>query len=166
MQQSATGKVKWFDPGKGYGFLESAEGTDLFVHCTALPPGEVLSEGDEVEFTVEESPRGPNAVQVIVLSRSGIPPRSRIDVNRPGYPTKSYGSVGGSLGETKRGTVRRYDGERGFGFIQVEHSNVEVFVHRSAAGRDLSPGDPVEFRIGQGPKGPRAEQVRVVETLR
>jgi CspA family cold shock protein len=64
----ATGKVKWFDDAKGYGFIERAEGEDVFVHYSAIV-GEgyrSLTEGSEVEFDIEEDPKGPRAANVVV----------------------------------------------------------------------------------------------------
>jgi CspA family cold shock protein len=64
----ATGTVKWFDDAKGFGFIERAEGEDVFVHYSAIV-GEgykSLSEGSEVEFDVEEDPKGPRAANVVV----------------------------------------------------------------------------------------------------
>lgn len=57
------GKVKWFNMRKGYGFIESEDGKDVFVHKTSIEKG-FLNEGDEVEFEVEETERGPNAKNV------------------------------------------------------------------------------------------------------
>ncbi|MGC9319042.1 MAG: cold-shock protein [Armatimonadota bacterium] len=64
----ATGTVKWFDDAKGYGFIEREDGEDVFVHYSAIV-GEgykTLTEGSEVEFDVEEDPKGPRAANVIV----------------------------------------------------------------------------------------------------
>ncbi len=64
----ATGTVKWFDDAKGYGFIERADGEDVFVHYSAIV-GEgykTLTEGSEVEFDVEEDPKGPRAANVVV----------------------------------------------------------------------------------------------------
>jgi CspA family cold shock protein len=64
----ATGTVKWFDDAKGFGFIERAEGEDVFVHYSSIV-GEgykSLSEGSEVEFDVEEDPKGPRAANVVV----------------------------------------------------------------------------------------------------
>lgn len=63
------GKVKWFSKEKGYGFIEREEGSDVFVHYSAIQ-GEgfkSLAEGQEVEFDVVEGDRGPQAANVVKL---------------------------------------------------------------------------------------------------
>jgi CspA family cold shock protein len=61
----ATGKVKWFNGQKGYGFIEQEGGTDVFVHVNSLAPGvRSLSENQTVEFEVEQGQKGPQAVNV------------------------------------------------------------------------------------------------------
>lgn len=62
------GKIKWYNPRKGYGFIEDEDGKDIFVHRTAVPQGTFLNEGDEVEFEREESDRGPKAMNVKKIS--------------------------------------------------------------------------------------------------
>ncbi len=58
------GKVKWYNARKGYGFIESEDGTDIFVHRTSIPQGTFLNEGDSVEFEKEEGDKGPKAVNL------------------------------------------------------------------------------------------------------
>jgi len=58
------GKIKWYNPRKGYGFIEGEDGKDVFVHQTALPTGVNLNEEDQVEYEIEESDRGPKAKNV------------------------------------------------------------------------------------------------------
>ena len=61
------GTVKWFNDSKGYGFIQQPSGDDVFVHFSAIS-GEgfrTLSEGEEVEFELRETERGPQASNVI-----------------------------------------------------------------------------------------------------
>jgi len=60
------GTVKWFNEKKGYGFIEQENGQDIFVHFTSItmPGFKTLAEGDEVNFDIEDSDRGPVAKNV------------------------------------------------------------------------------------------------------
>jgi CspA family cold shock protein len=65
----ARGKVKWFSNQKGYGFITLDSGNDVFVHHNAIQ-GEgfrTLEEGQEVEFEVQDSPKGEQAIDVVKL---------------------------------------------------------------------------------------------------
>ncbi len=63
---STTGRVKWFDEKKGFGFIERENGNDVFVHFRAIEGQgfKTLAEGQEVEFDVEDGPKGPQAANV------------------------------------------------------------------------------------------------------
>ncbi|WP_300608276.1 cold-shock protein [Trebonia sp.] len=63
-----TGKVKWYDADKGFGFLTRDDGGEVFVHSTALEPaGTALRPGQRVEFGIAEGRRGTQALQVHLL---------------------------------------------------------------------------------------------------
>ena len=65
----AVGKVKWFNAEKGFGFITSEEGKDIFVHFSAINADgyKTLEEGQTVEFDVVEGDRGPQAANVTVV---------------------------------------------------------------------------------------------------
>lgn len=65
-QERLTGTVKWFSDQKGFGFLSVEGGKDVFVHHSAIEAQgfRTLSEGDRVEFTLENGPKGPAAANV------------------------------------------------------------------------------------------------------
>ena len=62
----ATGKVKWFNNSKGYGFIEKEGGGDVFVHYTAIQGDgfKTLNEGQLVEFEISQGDKGPQAINV------------------------------------------------------------------------------------------------------
>ncbi|AJY74507.1 MULTISPECIES: cold-shock protein [Paenibacillus] len=63
------GKVKWFNAEKGYGFIETEQGGDVFVHFSAIQSEgfKTLEEGQSVEFDIVEGARGPQAANVVKL---------------------------------------------------------------------------------------------------
>ena len=58
------GTVKWYNPRKGFGFIQGEDGSDVFVHRTSIPMGTFLNEGDKVDYETEDSDRGPKAVKL------------------------------------------------------------------------------------------------------
>nr|PZN47711.1 MAG: cold-shock protein [Actinomycetota bacterium] len=68
-----TGKVKWYDPEKGFGFLTRDDGGEVFVHSSALPKGvETLKPGQRVDFGVAEGRRGQQALSVRIVEVPSI----------------------------------------------------------------------------------------------
>ncbi|HXI02868.1 MAG TPA: cold-shock protein [Candidatus Saccharimonadales bacterium] len=66
----ASGKVKWFNNAKGYGFIEQENGKDVFVHYSAIEGAgyRSLEEGQAVEFEISQGPKGPQAANVRPVS--------------------------------------------------------------------------------------------------
>jgi cold shock protein len=69
VNERVLGTIKWFNNAKGYGFIQPQEGPDVFVHFSAIQGDgyRSLEEGEQVEFTIEQSPKGPQAVNVVKL---------------------------------------------------------------------------------------------------
>ena len=70
MSDRTIGTVKWFNGGKGYGFITREGGPDVFVHYSAIQGDgfKNLEEGQKVEFTVEKGPKGPQATNVVLTN--------------------------------------------------------------------------------------------------
>ncbi len=70
MSDHIKGTVKWFNAAKGYGFIEHEDGKDVFVHFSAIQIDgyKSLNPGQQVEFTIEDSTKGPQAVNVTAAS--------------------------------------------------------------------------------------------------
>ena len=168
----ARGTVKFFNTSKGFGFISPEDGgPDVFVHASALERSGLrdLNEGDQVTFEVEEDRRsGKLAATDLTVTASGgsysgrPAPRYRDEGDRGqgGYQRSSAAprSAGSrSAGGSGRGTVKWFNGTKGFGFIQPEDGSEDVFVHISAverAGlRELHEGQVVRYDLEQGRTG-------------
>jgi len=101
------GTVKWFNSNKGFGFINSEEGNDVFVHFSALAGDgdddddyKTLNENDEVEFDVVQGEKGPQANNVVVTKKA--PPSEKKSYGGGGRGGgSSYGGGGGRDGERK-----------------------------------------------------------------
>ena len=70
MSDRLTGTVKWFNTSKGYGFITYGDGPDVFVHYSKLQGDgfKNLEQGQQVEFSLEQTEKGMQAVDVVVIS--------------------------------------------------------------------------------------------------
>ena len=69
MSDKITGTVKWFDETKGFGFIQQPNGPDVFAHFSAIASTgfKTLAEGQQVEFTVTQGQKGPQAQNIVAL---------------------------------------------------------------------------------------------------
>jgi CspA family cold shock protein len=93
-----TGKVKWYDTEKGFGFLSQEEGEDVYIRSSALPAGvEGLKAGQKVEFGVAAGRRGPQALSVKLIDPPPTLARTRREssgpIERKHTPDELHGMV-------------------------------------------------------------------------
>jgi cold shock protein len=69
MSNTTTGTVKWFDESKGFGFIEQQSGPDVFAHFSAISAEgfKTLTEGQQVQFTVTQGQKGPQAENIVAV---------------------------------------------------------------------------------------------------
>jgi cold shock protein len=158
------GKLKWFNPGKRYGFVELSDGSgDAFIHATALAGIGVstLQPGETLELRVALGQRGPQVTEVISVdsSTAASPRPTRKGFRSPAERPPLEASV------QEMGTVKWYNVAKGFGFIVLDGSGKDVFVHVSVLDRagitGLNEGQRVFVGVAEGTKGPEAASIRV-----
>ena len=69
MSNTVNGTVKWFNETKGFGFIQQESGPDVFAHFSEIANSgfKTLAEGQQVEFSITQGPKGPNAVNITPL---------------------------------------------------------------------------------------------------
>jgi CspA family cold shock protein len=160
------GVVKWFNPDKGFGFVELSDGSgDAFLHGSVLAQSGInaLQPGETLEVRVGPGHKGPHVTEIIsVDSSTGTPAAPRRSSSQA---RTSNGSPSGVAVE-ETGTVKWFNPEKGFGFIALDGGGKDVFVHISALERSghtsLAEGQPVIVDVVEGRKGLEAARVRLV----
>jgi len=159
--------VKWFNPEKGFGFVGLADGSgDAFLHIGVLERGghgTVLPE-TKLRVQVGQSQKGPQVTAVLELDASTavaaqprVSPKMLEGRERPDPATASE----------IHGTVKWFNGQKGFGFVVAEDGGKDVFLHISVVDRAgiqvLPEGQPVRMRVVKTQKGREAISVALID---
>ncbi len=159
-RERVQGRVKWFDPVKGFGFIiADAGGPDILLHANVLRnfgQGSV-ADGAGIEVLVQRTSRGAQAVEIVEIH----PPEGIGFVLGEDVPPEVASTISELTIEPAR--VKWFDKGKGFGFANVFGRAEDVFVHvevlRQSGFADLQPGEAVGLRIVDGKRGRMAVQV-------
>lgn len=154
------GRVKWFDPVKGFGFILADEGgPDILLHANVLRnfgQGSV-ADGAGIVVLVQRTGRGTQAVEIVEI----LPPEGAGLVLSEDVTPELASTISELPIEPAR--VKWFDKGKGFGFANVFARSEDVFVHievlRQSGFADLQPGEAVGLRIIEGKRGRMAVQV-------
>jgi CspA family cold shock protein len=157
--QMVRGSVKWFDPGKGFGFVVASEGgPDILLHANVLRnfgQGSV-ADGSGIVVIVQETQRGSQAVEVLEIS----PPKTEGTLPLAELSSETEDVAGLALEPAR---VKWFDKVKGFGFANVFGRQEDVFVHievlRRSGLADLQPGEAVCLKVIEGRRGRMAAAV-------
>ncbi len=165
MNPVITGRVKWFDPVKGFGFIVAEEtGGDILLHANVLRNFGQSSIADSTEITVrvQKTTRGVQAMEVLTVAAPETPQLMFSEEDQANLPEE----VTELALEPAR--VKWFDKDKGFGFGNVFGRPEDVFVHlevvRASGFADLQAGEAVCLRIIEGKRGRMAVQVVSWET--
>ncbi|HSF91704.1 MAG TPA: cold shock domain-containing protein [Paracoccaceae bacterium] len=148
------GQVKWFDAGKGFGFIV-ADGTqgDILLHANVLRNfgRSSVAEGSCIEFSAQETERGLQASEVLSITAPDIESlaaQKADEANIPEVPADV---------PLQPARVKWFDKAKGFGFANVFGTTDDVFLHieimRHYGLSDLQPGEAISVKVIAGPRG-------------
>jgi len=161
---SVEATVKWFNPEKGFGFAELADGSgDAFIHVAAVQAAglETIQPGAKLKVQVGQGAKGPQITRLLEVDDSGVsqaPPRRAAGPG--GGPGGSRRTADLSSAVEMVGTVKWFNTEKGFGFVACDDGGKDVFLHISVLERSgigsLPEGQRVAMGVVDTPKGREA----------
>ncbi|OSP56252.1 cold-shock protein [Pseudoruegeria sp. SK021] len=158
--ETVTGLVKWFDPGKGFGFVIANEGgSDILLHANVLRNFGQSSIADNavVELLVHDTPRGRQAVEVMRIEPPDVTEEARDPAADSDFEPPE------DAGPLEPARVKWFDKTKGFGFANTFGKSDDIFIHidvlRRSGLADLQPGEAVCIRVAEGRRGLMAVQV-------
>ncbi|MCE0504876.1 MULTISPECIES: cold-shock protein [unclassified Roseivivax] len=159
------GKVKWFDPGKGFGFVViDNDDRDILLHANVLRNfgQSSVADGALVDITIQETPRGFQAITV-----HDIEPPAETE----GPPLADFEGMDPEelrAAPLEPGRVKWFDKNKGFGFANVFGRPEDVFIHievlRRSGLADLQPGEAIGLRVVEGKRGRMATEIAAWES--
>lgn len=158
-----TGRIKWFDVSKGFGFIVPDNGmADVLLHVTCLRRDgyETANEGARIVVQALQRPRGLQAFRVVMIDESTALHPSELS------PARTHVHVTPTSG-LETAVVKWFNRLRGFGFVTLGNGTPDIFVHMETLRRygfaELKPGQTVLVRYGDGDKGLMAAEIRPVD---
>jgi CspA family cold shock protein len=158
-----TALVKWYNPTKGFGFVQPEDGSpDAFLHASLVNQTghDDLPEGTAVVCDIAEGPRGPQVAAIQSVEPPTEPLRAR-----PPYRPGGFGAAAGEAGVAE-GVVKFFNNEKGFGFMIPDDGGRDVFISARTLNRagieSLEAQQRVRVTTRSGQKGPMADSVELL----
>lgn len=162
--QQVQGRVKWFDPAKGFGFIVAdGGGPDILLHVNVLRNfgQSSVADGTRIEVVTQRTQRGVQAVEVVHIEASDIGETP---------PLADFADLDPEVIQSKPllpARVKWFDKAKGFGFANLFGDARDVFLHieviRQSGLADLQPGEAIALRVIEGRRGLMAVQVKAWE---